>query len=132
MRVLVTGGGFIGAAVCAKLTAQGRDMISYDHAVDPADDVGDLRRVRAAVDGVDVIIHLAAKVGLGVDLDDLDDDVRQNDLGTAVVLRAPAAAGVRRLVHASPMVIYGEGRYRCKQHGLVPAPPAEPGMILSG
>jgi dTDP-L-rhamnose 4-epimerase len=124
MRVLVTGGaGFIGSAVCAELTAQGHDMISYDRAVDPVDDIGDLRRVRAAVQGCDVIIHLAAKVGLGVDLDDLDDYVRQNDLGTAVVLRAAAAVGVRRLVYASSMVIYGEGRYRCDQHGPVPVPP---------
>jgi dTDP-L-rhamnose 4-epimerase len=124
MRVLVTGGaGFIGSAVCAELTAQGHGMISYDRVVDPADDIGDLRRVRRAVSGCDVIIHLAAKVGLGVDLDDLDDYVRQNDLGTAVVLRAAAAAGVRRLVYASSMVIYGEGRYRCKQHGPVPVRP---------
>ena len=59
------------------------------------------------------MVHLAAKVGLGVDLDDMDDYVRTNDLGTAIVLRAAASAGVRRLVYASSMVVYGEGAYEC-------------------
>ena len=38
---------------------------------------------------------------------------RCNDLGTAVLLAAMAAAGVRRLVLAGSMVVYGEGRYDC-------------------
>ena len=59
-----------------------------------------------------MVIHLAAKVGLGVDLADIDDYARQNDLGTAVVLRAAAEAGVRRVVYASSMVVYGEGALR--------------------
>ena len=39
----------------------------------------------------------------------MDDYVRRNDLGTAIVLRAAAAGKVRRLVYASSMVVYGEG-----------------------
>ena len=68
-------------------------------------------------------MHLAAKVGLGVDLDDMDDYVSSNSLGTATVLRACHAAGVRRVVQASSMVVYGEGAYACRAHGPV-APPA--------
>ena len=44
------------------------------------------------------------------------------DLGTATLLAAMHRAGVRRLVLASSMVVYGEGRYACAEHGLQPAP----------
>jgi dTDP-L-rhamnose 4-epimerase len=56
-------------------------------------------------------------VGMGVDLDDLPEYVGCNDLGTAVLLAAMAAAGVTRLVLAGSMVVYGEGAYRCAEHG---------------
>jgi dTDP-L-rhamnose 4-epimerase len=63
-------------------------------------------------------------VGQGLDLGDAPDYVRHNDLGTAELLRHLAArrfAG--RLVLASSMVVYGEGRYRCAAHGeVVPRP----------
>jgi dTDP-L-rhamnose 4-epimerase len=65
-------------------------------------------------------------VGLGADIGDIADYVAHNDLGTAVLLRALAArrfAG--RLVLGSSMVVYGEGRYRCPEHGVVrPGPRA--------
>jgi dTDP-L-rhamnose 4-epimerase len=73
---------------------------------------------------VTAVCHQAAMVGLGVDLGDVADYVSHNDLGTAVLLRALAAARFDgRLVLASSMVVYGEGRYRCAEHGVVaPAP----------
>ena len=71
--------------------------------------------------GVDVVVHLAAKVGLGVDIADLDAYAWANAYGTAVVLRTAAQAGVGRIVYASSMVIYGEGGYRCVDHGQVRA-----------
>ena len=59
-------------------------------------------------------------VGLGVDLGDLPDYVGHNDLGTAQLLRALALSGFRgRFVLASSMVVYGEGRYACPEHGVV-------------
>jgi dTDP-L-rhamnose 4-epimerase len=65
-------------------------------------------------------------VGLGVDLQDLPAYVGHNDLGTAALLAAMDRAGVGRLVLASSMVVYGEGRYRCSEHGDVrPGPRAE-------
>ena len=79
-----------------------------------------------ALDGIDVVCHQAAMVGLGVDLGDLPAYVSCNDLGTAVLLRAMAGR-VRRLVLASSMVVYGEGRYRCAEHGPVAAPPRASG-----
>ena len=84
--------------------------------------VGDVReagQVAQVLDGVDVVVHLAAKVGLGVDLGDLDDYVSSNGLGTAVLMQEMARAGVGRLVLASSMVVYGEGAYSCPEHGSV-------------
>ena len=64
-------------------------------------------------------------VGLGLDMLDVEDYVRHNDLGTAVLLRAARGRPVLAvgLVLASSMVVYGEGAYRCAEHGSVaPAP----------
>jgi dTDP-L-rhamnose 4-epimerase len=73
----------------------------------------------AALRGVDAVCHLAAKVGLGVDVQDLPDYADSNDHGTAILLAAMSRAGVGRLVLASSMVIYGEGLGRCQTHGDV-------------
>jgi dTDP-L-rhamnose 4-epimerase len=85
-------------------------------------DVRDRPAVAAALRGVDAVVHQAAMVGLGVDLDDLPEYVGCNDLGTAVLLAEMARAGVRRLVLAGSMVVYGEGAYTCPADG--PARPA--------
>ncbi|HEY9292264.1 MAG TPA: NAD-dependent epimerase/dehydratase family protein [Microlunatus sp.] len=133
MRVLVTGAqGFIGTAVMRRLDDLGHRVTGYDRRTDPADDVVDLRRLRAAVRGHDAIIHLAAKVGLGVDLSDLDDYSRNNDLGTAVLLRAAAEESVGRVVLASSMVVYGEGRASCPRHGLLPVPARDAADLARG
>ncbi|MCP6768729.1 hypothetical protein NL529_28200, partial [Klebsiella pneumoniae] len=52
-----------------------------------------------------------------------------NDLGTAVLVQEMARAGVGRLVLASSMVVYGEGAYRCPDHGSV-APSPRRGVDL--
>lgn len=139
-RVLVTGGaGFVGSHVVDALRDSDVEVVVLDalhagaHAGPPdhlRDDVGyvfgdvrDRGTVEGALDGVDAICHQAAKVGLGVDLQDLPDYVGHNDLGTAVLLAAAAGGGIDRFVLASSMVVYGEGRYRCATHGLVRAAP---------
>ena len=68
---------------------------------------------------MDAVLHLAAKVGLGVDVGDLPDYASSNDAGTAELLAGMARAGVSRLTLASSMVAYGEGFGRCGEHGLV-------------
>ncbi|MEV0798579.1 NAD-dependent epimerase/dehydratase family protein [Kribbella sp. NPDC050281] len=133
MRILLTGGaGFIGRHVHTQLIAEGHEVVVLDsfrpdvHAHKPTPrpglivgDVRDAEIVRGALHGIDTVVHLAAKVGLGVDLDDLDDYVSSNSLGTAVLLRGLAHAKIRRFVYASSMVVYGEGRYDCDVHGHV-------------
>ncbi|WP_432192674.1 NAD-dependent epimerase/dehydratase family protein [Streptomyces sp. bgisy027] len=126
MRVLVTGGaGFIGSHVVEALAARGHEPVGYDVRSDPASDVRDTDAVRRALTGVDAVCHQAAMVGLGTGFADAVEYVSRNDLGTAALLTAMADTGVRRLVLAGSMVVYGEGRYECGRHGVVrPGPRA--------
>ncbi|MFH8342372.1 NAD-dependent epimerase/dehydratase family protein [Streptomyces sp. AM6-12] len=126
MRVLVTGGaGFIGSHIVEALRARGHEPVVYDVRADPGADVRDARAVTAALAGVDAVCHQAAMVGLGNGVADAPEYVSRNDLGTAVLLTAMAKAGVRHLVLAGSMVVYGEGRYTCPDHGVVrPGPRA--------
>ncbi|MFD9437169.1 NAD-dependent epimerase/dehydratase family protein [Streptomyces sp. NPDC060002] len=120
MRVLVTGGaGFIGSHVVDALRARGHEALVYDVRQDPAADVRDPVAVARALGGVDAVCHQAAMVGLGDGVADAAEYVSRNDLGTAVLLAAMAGAGVGRLVLAGSMVVYGEGRYECREHGVV-------------
>lgn len=127
MRLLITGGaGFIGSAVTRAALDEGHDVVVIDLAVPDRPDPratyvhGDVRTMGDDVlDGVDAVCHQAAKVGLGVDLDDLPDYASHNALGTAVLLAAMARREVKRLVLASSMVVYGEGGYTCPAHGEV-------------
>jgi dTDP-L-rhamnose 4-epimerase len=133
--VLVTGGaGFIGSHVVDALLAEGAEVRVLDallpaaHRSRPAyldpraefvqGDVRDASVVERALDGVTAVSHQAAMVGLGVDIGDIADYVSHNDLGTAVLLRALRGFS-GRLVLGSSMVVYGEGRYRCAEHGVV-------------
>ncbi|MET8769792.1 NAD-dependent epimerase/dehydratase family protein [Streptomyces sp. NPDC004658] len=126
MRVLVTGGaGFIGSHVVEALAARGHEAVVFDVRTDPAADVRDPVAVGRAVTGVDAVCHQAAMVGLGAGFGDAVEYVSRNDLGTAVLLTAMAEAGVRHLVLAGSMVVYGEGRYVCPRDGVVrPGPRA--------
>lgn len=154
MRIVVTGGaGFIGGAVVLALLEKSHDVVVLDSlrpdvhrgGGDAArartgaqgvrlveGDVRDVSLMRQHLQGVDAVVHLAAKVGLGVDLDDMDDYVSCNALGTAAVLRGCHDAGVKRLVQASSMVVYGEGAYDCAQHGAVAPPPRDEQRLAAG
>ncbi|MFJ4775723.1 NAD-dependent epimerase/dehydratase family protein [Streptomyces sp. NPDC088762] len=132
MRVLVTGGaGFIGSHVVAELTARGHDPVVFDLAEDGRD-VRDPGAVREALAGVEAVCHQAAKVGLGKDFGDAPGYVSANDLGTAVLLAQMAEAGVRHLLLAGSMVVYGEGRYECAAHGVVRPGPREEADLAAG
>jgi dTDP-L-rhamnose 4-epimerase len=149
MRVLVTGGaGFVGSHIVDLLV----EVLSLDrlhpraHAGRPAylrDDVehldadladpGAVAVLDRALDGVDAVCHQAAMVGLGRELSDVVEFVRDNDLGTAALLVAVARhRRVDRLVLASSMVVYGEGAYRCGEHGPVRPGPRPASRLAAG
>ena len=139
--ILVTGGaGFIGSHIVDELVDAGHDVRILDALLDAAHtvtpdylnpgaefiqgDVADPAVVSAALRGVDAVCHQAAMVGLGLDMGDITEYVRHNDLGTAVLLGALAGGGFEgRLVLASSMVVYGEGAYRCGRHGPIAPEP---------
>jgi dTDP-L-rhamnose 4-epimerase len=74
-------------------------------------DVRDADAVRAALDNVESVVHLAARVGVGQSMYEVAEYTSANSLGTAVLLQAIAERPVRKLVVASSMSIYGEGLY---------------------
>jgi dTDP-L-rhamnose 4-epimerase len=133
VRVLLTGAaGFIGARVGGALQAAGHEVIAVDamlpaaHGRNPVVpkgcrrvDVRDADALAALLDGVDLVCHQAAMVGAGVNAADAPAYGSHNDFATTVLLAQMFAAGVRRLVLASSMVVYGQGRYDCPQHGPV-------------
>ena len=133
MRVLLTGAaGFIGTRVGVKLREAGHEVVGLDAmlsaahgtAVRPPDgvyevDVRDAAGVAALLEGIDVVCHQAAVVGAGVNAADAPSYGSHNDYGTAVLLAEMFAAGCRKLVLASSMVVYGQGRYDCPEHGPV-------------
>lgn len=133
MRVLLTGAaGFIGTRVAAALAEAGHDVIAVDvmlakaHGPDAEPPTGvqlvDIRDATALVPllkGIDVVCHQAAVVGAGVDAADAPLYGSHNDYASTVLLAEMFAAGCRRLVLASSMVVYGQGRFECPEHGQV-------------
>jgi dTDP-L-rhamnose 4-epimerase len=139
-RALVTGGaGFIGSHLVDALLASGVEVRILDNLdplahpsrrppvhLDPAADLrtGDLRNpddVAAALEGVDRVFHLGGIVGNGESMVNVRRAIDSNPGGTATLLEAVIARReqVRRVVVASSMVVYGEGAYRCLEHGIV-------------
>jgi dTDP-L-rhamnose 4-epimerase len=137
--VLVTGGaGFIGSHLVDALLERGNRVRVLDNLLEQAHPtgtarflskhaelmVGDLRdrgSVDRALSGVSLVFHLGAIVGNGQSLIEIRDYVDINAVGTATLLEALAArrGEIRRLVVASSMVVYGDGAYICREHGLL-------------
>jgi dTDP-L-rhamnose 4-epimerase len=128
-RVLVSGGaGFIGSHLADELLRAGYSVRALDVLVDQVHDggrpaylspdveliPGDVRSeevVRGALEGVDAVVHLAARVGVGQSMYEQAAYTAANTLGTAVLLDALAERPVGKLVVASSMSVYGEGAY---------------------
>jgi len=122
-RALVTGGaGFIGSNLVAALVARGTPVVVLDSLVSgyrsnldalPSvrfveGDVRDRAAVDAAMEGVEVVYHLAASVGNKRSIDDPVFDAHVNVLGTVNVLEAARRAGARKIVASSSAGIFGE------------------------
>ena len=129
--VLITGGaGFIGRYVGQELLARGYRVRALDSLIEQVHggagrpamldpeielieaDVRDGDAVAGALRGVDSVIHLAAEVGVGQSMYEVERYTSTNDVGTAVLFERLIEQPVRRVVTASSMSIYGEGLYR--------------------
>jgi dTDP-L-rhamnose 4-epimerase len=140
LNILVTGGaGFIGSHLVDALVERGHRVRVLDALVPQVHgqidapphlnpeaefvraDVCDAGAVARALEGVDVVYHEAAEVGVGQSMYEIRRYVGANDLGTAVLLESLVnnRGRVRKLVVASSMSIYGEGAYECAACGVV-------------
>jgi UDP-glucose 4-epimerase len=123
MRILVTGGsGFVGSHTVDALIARGHEPCIFDlvaptaqppQRVDSAiGDILDAAAVRRAVQGCDAVIHLAAVADVNHVMRDPARARRVNVRGTRHVLGAAAAEGIRRVVFASTVWVYGSSNGR--------------------
>jgi dTDP-L-rhamnose 4-epimerase len=137
MNILVTGGaGFIGSHLVDALVDRGHQVRIFDSLVEQVHgpdapphlnknaefikaDVCDAEAVESALDGVDVVYHQAAEVGVGQSMYEIVRYVKTNDLGTAVLLEKmiKRPEQFKKLIVASSMSIYGEGAYECSGCG---------------
>jgi dTDP-L-rhamnose 4-epimerase len=151
MHILITGGaGFIGSHLADQLLDRGHDvrvLDSLDPQVHPsrtrpayldrrvALQIGDIRdpeAVRRSLDGVDGVVHFAARVGVGQSMYEIASYTGTNTLGTAVLLEELMARPVARLVVASSMSLYGEGRYRTLDGAVVDDAERSPEALRQG
>ena len=133
-RILVTGGaGFIGQRTCRALLSKGYEVRVLDRLTAPVHAngswpstleateriVGDVRSRddwRRALGGVSEVIHLAAYQDY---LPDFSTFMSTNATGTALLFEVIVSERlpIERVVIASSQAVYGEGRYRCAEHG---------------
>ena len=96
-------------------------------------DLLDAEALTAALEGVEVVFHQAAAVGVGQSMYEAASYTRVNSLGTAMLMEKIARIGsrVEKVIVASSMSIYGEGRYRCTDCGPVAPEPRGRDRLLS-
>jgi dTDP-L-rhamnose 4-epimerase len=142
-QILITGGaGFVGSHLADGLLRAGYavrildDLTPQVHPAGRPDylspeveliagDTRDPNRLREVLQGVDVIFHFAATVGVGQSMYEISRYMSVNTQGTAELLQAllDLRLAPEKLVVASSMSIYGEGRYFCAPCNRASAPP---------
>src|SRR2546428_43342 len=150
--ILLTGGaGFIGSHLALALVERGHRVRVLDvmdpqvHGAVPQrpqpsgvemirGDMLDAEVLTRALAGADVVFHQAAAVGVGQSMYEPAEYTRVNSLGTAMLMERVARPGsrVEKVIVASSMSIYGEGRYRCGGCGPVAPEHRGPARLLSG
>lgn len=137
MRILVTGGaGFVGSNLVDALV-EDHEVIIYDN-LEPqvhqeipeylnnnakfiAGDIRDQDKLLEIIKDTDIIFHLASMVGVGQSMYQIKKYVDVNTYGTAKLLDilVNSEHSVKKLIVASSMSIYGEGKYSCEDCGVV-------------
>jgi len=147
MRLLVTGGaGFIGSHLCEALLKDGHQVTvldNFDSYYDPAikrqnlssireqitlveGDLRDASALQKALEGVEVVAHLAARPGVRASLEQPSLYIDNNVAGTQNLLEAMVGRGILRLVFASSSSVYGSrlsGPFREDDLALEPVSP---------
>ena len=140
-NILVTGGaGFIGSHTVDALIERGDSVRVFDNlnpqvhgtsAKKPLylhndaefvrGDVRDRDSLRKAIEGIDIIIHDAAEVGVGQSMYSIDQYISTNVGGTGILwdILVNDTNNVEKVLIASSMSNYGEGRYVCTEHGKI-------------
>ena len=142
MRILITGGaGFIGQRLACELLSQGNEVSILDNfsiQIHESDFLPDILRnnvhlikadirdrvlLKRALQGVDAVIHLAAETGTGQSMYEIERYFSVNVQGTATMLdllqNDDCGKALQTIVVASSRAVYGEGAYKCEQHGAV-------------
>ena len=140
-NVLITGGaGFIGSNLALQLIQKGYDVTVLDNLSEQIhgseSDLlrsiegkvtfikGDVRK-RAdwerALENQQIVVHLAAETGTGQSMYEVQKYVDVNINGTAIFLDylVNEKHSVEKVIVASSRAIYGEGKYKCEEHGLI-------------
>jgi len=149
-RFLITGGmGFIGQALCRELLGRGYEVRVIDslveqvHGDNPGEhpssdyefihaDLRDSDAVKRAITGIDGVFHLAAEVGVGQSMYEIERYVGGNEGGTAALLQVLIDNPVERIVVASSMSVYGEGLYRTSAGETVEDAGRDPKRVRAG
>lgn len=142
-NILITGGaGFLGSRLSLRLVEAGQKVVVLDnlspqiHGNEPSEsplylavadrvqfvrgDVTNRDDLLKVLPGVDTVVHLAAETGTGQSMYKIRHYADVNIGGTALLLDliANGQFTVRRFVVASSRAVYGEGKYRCADHGV--------------
>lgn len=144
MKILISGGaGFIGSNLALKLKRKGYQVVLLDnlskqiHGENPEESytydiikdkfeliVGDVTSFedwKKAINGVDVVVHLAAETGTGQSMYEVNKYVDVNIGGTAKMMEVITNEEnqVKKVVVAASRAVYGEGKFQCSEHGIV-------------
>jgi dTDP-L-rhamnose 4-epimerase len=144
VRVLISGGaGFIGSNLALKLLDKGYEVVLLDnlskqiHGEDPegsytynlirnkceliVGDVTNFEHWKTALEGIDIVVHLAAETGTGQSMYEINKYVDVNISGTAKMMEVITneKKQVKKVIVAASRAVYGEGKFHCNEHGVV-------------